>query len=195
MFTGIIEEVGRVKRIKRADKALELAIESKKMIADIKLGESISVNGACLTVKGFNRLSFEADVMAETLKVTALVSLKVGDYVNLERAMRLGDRLGGHMVSGHIDGVGRVKSVQRMGNSRLYKINADESLVSTLILNGSVAIDGISLTVKDLKTSSFTVSIIPHTLKSTTLSRINRGDPVNIETDMMGKFVRDANIK
>lgn len=189
MFTGLIEEIGRVRRINRSSKRLELMIEANKILSDVKLGDSISVDGVCLTVKSLNNSHFKVDVMAETLNSTKMNGLSVGDFVNLERAMRLKDRLGGHLISGHVDSIGRINSIKRDGIALIYEISAKKPVILSLISKGSIAIDGISLTIKDIRSEKFSVSIIPYTLKSTTLSKKRRGDRVNIETDMLGKHI------
>ncbi|MDI6799221.1 MAG: riboflavin synthase [Actinomycetota bacterium] len=194
MFTGLIEEIGRVKRINRSSKGLELMIKADKILSDVKLGDSISVDGVCLTVKSLDKSYFKADVMAETLNSTNINDLRVGDFVNLERAMRLKDRLGGHLVSGHVDSIGRIEAIKRDGIAHIYEISAKKPVILSLISKGSVAIDGISLTIKDIWSEKFSVSIIPHTLKSTTLGKRRRGDRVNIETDMLGKHILKQNL-
>ncbi|HEX3030817.1 MAG TPA: riboflavin synthase [Bacillota bacterium] len=189
MFTGIIEELGRLRNIKKGSKSALLDIEASEVLGDVKLGDSIAVNGVCLTVTGFTTTNFTADVMNETLQRTNLGSLRPGEQVNLERALKLGDRLGGHIVSGHIDGVGSISSQTREDIAVVTRITADPEVLKYIIVKGSVAIDGISLTVIDVDAGSFAVSLIPHTAKLTTLGFKKPGDKVNLEGDVLGKYV------
>ena len=190
MFTGIIEELGEVNNIKRGNKAIVLTIKANKVVEDVKLGDSIATNGVCLTVTDFSESEFKVDVMPETMRKSSLGELNVGDQVNLERALKLSDRLGGHLVSGHIDGMGKITDKQRESNAILITITPDPELLKNIIAEGSIAIDGISLTVAELNSDSFVVSIIPHTNEITTLPHKNIGDVVNLETDMIGKYVK-----
>ena len=185
MFTGIIEEVGRVRHIG----AGSLTLAAEKVLEDASVGDSIAVNGVCLTITQFTRQAFTADVMPETLRRTELGELKAGSPVNLERALTLTSRLGGHLVSGHIDGVGHVLSLAEEGNALLLKVAADAALLRGIVEKGSVALDGISLTVAAVTEADFTVSLIPHTLTATNLHTKKKGSPVNIETDLIGKYV------
>ena len=185
MFTGIIEEVGTVRKIGGGT----LAIDAAKVIEDVHLGDSIAVNGVCLTVTSFDREHFEADVMPETVRRTSFAKLRKGSPVNLERALTLASRLGGHIVSGHIDGVGMVTDLRREGNALLLKVAASPALLRGIVEKGSVAIDGVSLTVAGVSRGAFTVSVIPHTLSQTTLGERRPGDAVNLETDVIGKYV------
>jgi len=189
MFTGIIEEVGKVKEINNTGDGAVIIIEANKVLKDVKLGDSISTNGVCLTVKEFNNTGFQVDVMAETIRQSNLKYLSKGDLVNLERAVAVGDRLGGHMVSGHIDGVGRIISQEKEDNAIWIAINTTGELLKYIILRGSIAIDGVSLTVAHIDDSGFKVSIIPHTGITTTLIDKGIGELVNIECDMIGKYV------
>ena len=189
MFTGIIEEVGKVKKVDNTGDGAVIIIEANKVLKDVKLGDSISTNGVCLTVKEFNNTVFQVDVMAETMRQSNLKYLSKGDLVNLERAVAVGDRLGGHMVSGHIDGVGRIISQEKEDNAIWITINTTGELLKYIILRGSIAIDGISLTVAYIDDSGFKVSIIPHTGIITTLIDKGIGELVNIECDMIGKYV------
>lgn len=185
MFTGIVEEVGQVKAIGNGT----LKIQATKVLEDVKLGDSIAVNGICLTVTGFNSHSFQADVMPETIKRTSLGELKLGSPVNLERALTLSSRLGGHIVSGHIDGTGRIVSLKEDKNAILMKIQADGAILRYIVEKGSVALDGISLTVAQVDSRDFTVSLIPHTRQVTNLSVKGEGSLINIENDVVGKYV------
>ena len=185
MFTGIVEEVGQVKAIGNGT----LQIQATKVLEDVKLGDSIAVNGICLTVTGFNSHSFQADVMPETIKRTSLGELKLGSPVNLERALTLSSRLGGHIVSGHIDGTGRIVSLKEDKNAILMKIQADGAILRYIVEKGSVALDGISLTVAQVGNRDFTVSLIPHTRQVTNLSVKGEGSLINIENDVVGKYV------
>lgn len=189
MFTGIIEDLGSIKSIKRGARDFIIEIEAPRLVPELAIGDSIAVNGTCLTVTVKSKLSFTVDVMPETISKTALSDLKKGDKVNLERAMTLSSRLGGHMVAGHVDGVGVIKSKKGDSNALLIKISAPESVTRYLIDRGSIAIDGISLTVMDYGDDFVAVSIIPHTAKVTTLGFKEPGDKVNLEADLIGKYV------
>ncbi len=189
MFTGIIEAVGEVKGIRGNEKGISLQISIPESFDDIKIGDSISVNGVCLTAKVINGGTFSADVSAETISKTTLGRLKAGERVNLERALRLSDRLGGHVVTGHIDGIARLREKKAEGESvRLY-FSLDKELLRYVINKGSIAIDGISLTVNEVGDGGFSVNIIPHTAKNTTILDKKAGDEVNIEVDIIGKYV------
>jgi riboflavin synthase len=189
MFTGIIEEVGRIMSVRRGAKSAVLMIEAKKVLEDVNLGDSIAVNGVCLTVNGFSPSSFHADVMHETMKRSTLGSLHSGSPVNLERAMSAGGRFGGHIVSGHIDGTGTITAIERDDNAVWYTIRSTPEILRFIIEKGSIAIDGISLTVAWVSDTQFRVSIIPHTSEETTLSVRRVGDVVNLENDCIGKYV------
>ena len=188
MFTGIIEEIGKVERIQKDTCNCKLSIKSSKILEDIHLGDSIAVNGICLTVTCFTRQSFIVDVMNETWNRKAL--LKHGSLVNLERAMHMNGRLGGHIVTGHIDGTGRISSVRRDKNAVWYQINTQREILNLIVEKGSVTIDGISLTVAKVSTADFSVSVIPHTLEQTILKNKQAGDMVNLENDILGKYVK-----
>lgn len=189
MFTGLVEELGKVKDLSRGAHSARLTVAATKILEDIKLGDSIAVNGTCLTVVEFAESWFTADVMPETIRSTVLGSLKSGDPVNLERTLRVGDRFGGHIVSGHIDGVGLILSKTSEDNAILVKISAGPEVIRYVIKKGSVAIDGISLTVVDCGQDWFIVSLIPHTSKVTTIGLKRVGQAVNLETDVIGKYV------
>ena len=185
MFTGIIEEVGAISRRSGSD----ITILAKTVLDGVREGESIAVNGTCLTVVSHDAESFVVQVSPETYKRTTLGGLKVGDAVNLERALAAGARMGGHFVQGHVDGVGRVHSVKPQGDFALWRFQAPTEVARYLVQKGSIAIDGISLTVVDPVGDTFDVAIIPATLQKTTLSSKRPGDPVNMEGDMLAKHI------
>ena len=189
MFTGIIEEIGVVKSIVSGANSCELTVSANLVLDGTKTGDSIAVNGVCLTVTKMTSDSFTADVMPETLRRSALGSLKSGSTVNLERAMLAGGRFGGHIVSGHIDGTGVISDLTKEGNAIWVSIKADSSILKLIIEKGSIAIDGISLTVAYVDNDVFKVSIIPHTQDETTLTSKKVGDIVNLENDVVGKYV------
>ena len=189
MFTGIIEEVGEVKSLKIGSESSKLTIKAHKVLEKTLIGDSIATNGVCLTVTNINGNSFEADVMEETFRRSNLGNLKLGSKVNLERALTLDKRLGGHIVSGHIDGCGRVLSLIKEKNAVWVTIGADKKILKYIIEKGSIAIDGISLTVAYVDEEVFKVSIIPHTGEETTLLTKKPGESVNLECDMIGKYV------
>ena len=176
MFTGIIEDVGTVKSISRGQSSAIFTIQSQKILTDVSVGDSIAVNGVCLTATSLGTDTFTADVMHETLNRSTLGTLKSGSYVNLERAMAADGRFGGHIVSGHIDGTGVITDIKPDDNAVWYTIKADESIIRLIVEKGSIAIDGISLTVAYVDDNVFKVSIIPHTLKETVLSYRKKGD-------------------
>lgn len=189
MFTGIIEEKGKIKAIKRGAASSVLSIEGSVIFDDLKIGDSVAVNGVCLTATKIEGGAFEADVMHETLDRTGLGQLRPGSSVNLERAMAANGRFGGHIVSGHIDGQGVVKEIKKDDNAIWYYIQAPASIMRYIVEKGSIAIDGISLTVAKVTEDTFAVSIIPHTAAETTLSERKTGDKVNLENDIVGKYV------
>lgn len=189
MFTGIVEETGHVVQVVSGSTSGELRIGAAKVLEGTGIGDSIAVNGVCLTVTRLFKDGFTADVMPETLRRCNLGRLRSGDRVNLERAMAADGRFGGHIVSGHIDGMGVVSETRREGNATWVKIEAAEDILRLIVEKGSITIDGISLTVAALDDRSFSVSIIPHTGEETTLLRRKQGDPVNLENDIIGKYV------
>lgn len=188
MFTGLIEEVGSIQQIIQGQKSFQLIVNASIIKQEIKLGDSVAVNGVCLTVTEIFPNSLCFDVMPETMKVTNFSQLSINQKVNLERALSLNDRLGGHIVSGHIDGVGQIHSIQKNDNAILFQISCKEDILKYTVLRGSIAIDGISLTICGLTENSFTVSIIPHTLSHTSLSSKETGEFVNLETDIIAKY-------
>jgi len=189
MFTGIVEEMGSVKTLRREAGAARLAVSASTVLEGTALGDSICVNGVCLTVVEMGKAEFSADVALETLKVTNLGELRVGQQVNLERALQLSSRVGGHLVTGHVDAVGRIKEKKQEGNSWRIFIETPETALRYIIKKGSVAVDGISLTVADADRTGFSIAMIPHTAKLTTLGYKTAGDSVNLETDIIGKYV------
>ena len=189
MFTGIIEEKGMISRIMKTASQAILTIKAKKVMEDIHIGDSIAVNGICLTVTSFSANEFQADVMHETLDRTSLKMLKPGSSVNLERAMAAGGRFEGHMVSGHIDGTGRITDIKEDSLAIWYTIETSPEILHYIVEKGSIAIDGISLTVAKVTQTTFAVSTIPHTRVVTTLGERRAGDLVNLENDIVGKYV------
>lgn len=189
MFTGIIEGLGRIAMVRSSGKGKRLAIDADFILDGTGIGDSIAVSGACLTVVAIDRSRFEIDVSPETLEKTTLGNAVTGERVNIERALRLSDRLDGHLVSGHIDGLGTIARKKMDGNAVLISVGVPESLSRYIIKKGSVAVDGISLTVNNCDAGWFEVSIIPHTGKLTTMGFKERGAFVNIETDLIGKYI------
>jgi len=189
MFTGIIEEIGKIQSIRKGAESAVISVQAKKIMQDVRLGHSIAVNGVCLTVTSFSQSSFTADVMHETLNRSSLGNLQTGSSVNLERAMSTNSRFGGHIVSGHIDGTGTVSSIRKDGNAVWYTIKTAPEIMRYIIEKGSIAIDGISLTVAEVHKDGFSVSIIPHTAVITIMSGKHVGDKVNLENDCIGKYV------
>ncbi|BAE83452.1 riboflavin synthase alpha chain [Desulfitobacterium sp. LBE] len=189
MFTGIIEELGKVADLKVLPDSAQLTLEGTKVLEGTQIGDSIAVNGICLTVVKMQGNLFTVDVMAETLNKTNLKECSRETRVNLERALQLSTRLGGHLVSGHVDGVGTIQKITPVGIARVFTIKAAPELLTYVLPKGSIAIDGISLTVVDLLPQAFTISLIPHTRQETTLGFKGVGDMVNLETDLIGKYV------
>ncbi|MCM3784061.1 riboflavin synthase [Neobacillus mesonae] len=190
MFTGLIEEVGRIRSIGRKGEAMVLGITANRIMDDLKIGDSVAVNGVCLTATTIEARGFTADVMPETYRHTTLKDLGNGSLVNLERAMSASGRFGGHIVQGHVDGTGKIMSITRDQNAVVFEIApAHDDVFRFIIPKGSITIEGISLTVVDTTAASFTVSIIPHTLGETVLAYRNTGDIVNLECDILGKYV------
>lgn len=189
MFTGLIVEMGNIVSLQRSSKGLVLSVKSNEVASSANLGDSISVNGVCLTVvsKKNNRLSF--DLSEETLSSTNLGTLKAGDAVNLEPSLRPDSRIGGHFVTGHVDCVGKIRSKVPLGDMTKFKIHAPKHIIALFVEKGSVAVDGISLTIVDIFKNGFTIVIIPHTAKLTTMGFKGPGDSVNIEADILGKYV------
>ena len=189
MFTGIIEEVGRVKAIQPGARSFTLEIEAEKVMEGTQVGDSIATNGVCLTVTRLTGRGFTADVMPETVRRTSLGQLKPGSLVNLERALQLSSRLGGHLVSGHVDGTGCISNLQQDDNAVWVTIDCSQELLRYIIIKGSITIQGVSLTVADVDSHCFCVSLIPHTQEVTTLHHLKVGDTVNLENDIIAKYV------
>jgi len=189
MFTGIIEEIGTIKSVQQGSKSICLTIGAEKVLQDLKTGDSINTNGVCLTVVSFNKGAFSADVMPESMRRTNLKELKSGSKVNLERALKLNDRIGGHLVSGHIDGTGVIHKTWVEDNAVFYSVRTEQSILKYIVEKGSVAIDGISLTVIRVDALSFDVAVIPHTQKVTIIQEKKAGDTVNIECDVIAKYI------
>lgn len=189
MFTGIVEEIGRVEQIRRGQHSAVLMIHAEKVLKDTKVGDSIAVNGICLTVTELCSSGFSADIMHESLNRSSLATLTRGSHVNLERAMPANGRLGGHIVSGHVDGVGKITHIQRDDTAIWYTVQTKPEILRYIVEKGSVTIDGISLTVAAITPEDFSISAIPHTVSQTVLRERREGDFVNLETDIIGKYV------
>lgn len=189
MFTGIVEEVGRIQSVRMGAHSAVLTVAAKVVLEDLHVGDSIATNGVCLTVTGFDGSTFTADVMHETLNRSSLGQLRAGSPVNLERAMAADGRFGGHIVSGHIDGTGFVQRINRDDNAIWYTVSASENILRYVVEKGSVALDGISLTVAKVDADGFSVSVIPHTQSATNLISKQVGSMLNIEVDIIGKYV------
>ncbi len=189
MFTGIIEGLGTISRIRPAGRGKRLTVEADFSLDQTKIGDSIAVNGACLTVVKISANSFEVDLSPETLAASTFDKAKQGDRLNIERALRLSDRIDGHLVSGHVDGTGVIKKREKLGNAITVTIGTPQTFTRYMIHKGSVAVDGISLTINACDVDSFSVSIIPYTARLTTIGMKQTGDAVNVETDMIGKYV------
>lgn len=193
MFTGIVEEMGEIKEIKHvSEKALQMEINAKKVAADVKIGDSIAINGVCLTITDYEEDKLYVDVMPETIQATSLAGLKAGQKVNMERALRVDDRFGGHFVSGHVDGIGEIVRKEPMENAIYYDIRLPNELICFMLKKGSVTVDGISLTLFEVNQDkgTITLSLIPHTLEVTVLGEKEVHDIVNIECDMLAKHVQ-----
>ncbi|WP_234123526.1 riboflavin synthase [Clostridium hydrogenum] len=188
MFTGLIEEVGEIKTIKESSRSIKLGIKAEKVMEKIMLGDSVAINGVCLTITSIENGEF--DVMPETKKATNLKNLKVGSKVNLERALAMGERFGGHIVSGHVDGIGIVEKIRKDDIAIEFVIKVENKIANNLIYKGSVAVDGVSLTCGEVGADYFKFYLIPHTQEKTTLTEKRKGDFVNIEGDIIGKYVQ-----
>ena len=189
MFTGIVEEKGKVRYIQLTGESGMLAVKARKVLEGTKIGDSIAVNGVCLTVTSIQPDGFTADVMAETIRRSSLGSCKAGSQVNLERAMAADGRFGGHIVAGHVDGTGCILRIEKDDNAVWFTIHAEPNLLRYVVEKGSIAVDGISLTVAEVSSDAFSVSTIPHTVSCTNLCQRHKNDVVNLETDILGKYV------
>jgi len=189
MFTGIVEEMGAVTAMDKTLAGMRMTILASAVMSDLKIGDSVSVNGTCLTVVTKGERDFSVEISPETLAVTTFGHLTAGAPVNLERAMKLNERIGGHLVAGHVDGVGTIRSRHQEGNAIFFTIEAPPEILRYCVVKGSITVDGISLTINEVADHSFSVAIIPHTAKVTTLGLKQVDDPVNLETDLIGKYV------
>lgn len=189
MFTGIIEEIGFIKQIQRKPQGGTLAIAASHVLVDSKIGDSIAIDGACLTMTQVDEAGFKADISAETLRRTTLGERKLGDAVNLERPLQLGDRLNGHLVLGHVDDVGTISGWQDEGDSSLMRVSVSSEVMRYVVYKGSVCVDGISLTIASLFDDGFEIALIPHTKAVTTLGSKQIGNRVNIEVDLLGRYI------
>ena len=194
MFTGIIEEVGKISSVSSRREGLKLRVRSQRLLDGLGMGDSVSVNGVCLTVTGLSKTDFSVDVVRESLARSAFDKLRVGDPVNLERAMRSDGRFGGHLVSGHVDGTGRVSRMIKRGASAELAVDCPAELLKYVVRKGSVAVNGVSLTVSDVDQRSMKVALVPFTLRATTLGRVSVGDIVNIEVDLLAKYVEKQRV-
>lgn len=189
MFTGIVEEIGTIQNIQKGRHSAILSIQADLILSDLKIGDSVAVNGVCLTTTSLSPQGFTADVMHETLDRSSLPQLARGSHVNLERAMPADGRFGGHIVAGHVDGMGKIQKIRRDDNAVWYTIQAEPSILRYIVEKGSITIDGISLTVARVSAEDFSISAIPHTVQITTLGERREGDLVNLENDIIGKYV------
>lgn len=189
MFTGIVEEMGAVTSMEKTLAGSRLTILASTVMGDLKIGDSVSVNGTCLTVVAKSASNFVVEVSPETLSVTTLGYLSGGTPVNLERAMKLNERIGGHLVAGHVDGVGAIRNRRQEGNAIVFTIEAPSEILKYCVTKGSITIDGVSLTINEVADHSFSVAIVPHTAKVTTLGVKQVNDTVNLESDLIGKYV------
>jgi riboflavin synthase len=188
LFTGIVEEVGTLRSLRKGRESASLIIAAPVVAQGVKIGDSVAVSGVCLTVTSYTAESFSCDLSAETLQRSSFDDAAVGKAVNLERALQVGSRLGGHFVQGHVDGIGRLVASTPSGDGALITFSFPKEIERYLVYKGSIAVDGISLTIAALKSDTFTVAIIPHSLKTTTLGRLRTGDAVNLETDILAKY-------
>lgn len=189
MFTGIVEEVGKITEVRKTGASTRLTVQGTRVASDAQVNDSISVSGVCLTVTAKYALRLAFDVVSETVQRSTLRHIRPGENVNLERALPVGGRVGGHFVLGHVDGVGKIKSIAERGIERTLTISAQPELMRLIVQKGSVAVDGVSLTIADVSSDTFTVWIIPHTLRNTTFRECREGQYVNLEADILGKYV------
>lgn len=189
MFTGIIEEIGTVKEFTKSTNSALIVVECSKILENLQIGESIAIDGVCQTVTKFDKGSFSAQVSSETLSITTFSKLKKGDKVNLERALIVNGRFGGHIVTGHIDGLAKIKNIQKLSEFYIIKFEIAQDLAKYVAKKGSVTLNGISLTVADILNNEFSIAIIPHTFENTSLKYLQTGDFVNFEVDILAKYV------
>ncbi len=189
MFTGIVEELGIIKSIRANSQGLDIIVSADKIFDDLKVGDSVAINGCCQTITSLWNKEFTVQAVNETVKLTTFKNLKYDEKVNLERAATPTSRLGGHIVAGHVDGTGKVISIEKVGNSTIFEFSAPDSIMKYLIYKGSVAIDGVSLTICNITDTTFKVSVIPHTIRSTNFGSFTVGREVNLEPDMIAKYV------
>lgn len=189
MFTGIIEEMGQVESLMQHGDSARLTIKARTVMSDLKTGESVSVNGACMTAIDLSATGFSCDISPESLSLTNLGTLKIGDQINLERAMRMNDRLGGHMVSGHVEGLGRITEKFTRENAVIMSLEVPPGVLKYCVPKGSITLDGVSMTINQLSEKKVSICIIPHTAEMTTLGFKNVGDDVNLESDLIGRYV------
>jgi len=192
MFTGLIEEIGKLTSTAPFGSGIKFSVSAKKILTDAKIGDSIAINGVCLTIVEILENGFSFDVSPETLSRTNLGTLKIGEYINLERALKLSDRLGGHIVQGHIDTLGKIVGITQLKEHTIFKIEIPTKYRELIVEKGSIAIDGISLTINSIQNNTIELNIIPHTIKETNLQYRKIGDLVNIEFDIIGKYVLNA---
>ncbi|MDV6378019.1 riboflavin synthase [Sporosarcina sp. GW1-11] len=195
MFTGIIEEIGSVKSIQPGAQSMTLTIAASTVLSDVRLGDSIAVNGVCLTVKDFTKDQFSADVMPETISSTSLRQLTAGSRVNLERALAANGRFGGHFVTGHVDGVATIRQKRTVDNALYIRLSLPEAYAPYLLKKGSIALDGTSLTIFEVDQTDITISLIPHSQEMTVLAKKQQGEVVNFECDMLAKYVENMLVK
>ncbi len=193
MFTGLIEEIGKVRAIKPLGGAMRITVSADKVLEDIEVDDSVALNGVCQTVVAHTKDSFDVEAVEETIRKTTFASFRVGMNLNLERAAKLGDRLGGHLVQGHVDCPGRLINIRNESTGKLLKIKIPAEFAGLIVPRGSICINGISLTIADCETDIFTVAVIPHTWKMTTLAELRTGLEVNLEFDIIGKYVQRLN--
>ncbi|MCX7797800.1 MAG: riboflavin synthase [Melioribacter sp.] len=191
MFSGIIEEIGKIEKIDSINGGIKLTISANKILDDAKIGDSISVNGVCLTITSMNKNCFTVDAVGETLNKTTFKSVKSRSYVNLERAIKFNERIGGHLIQGHVNSTGKITQLRKIGENYLLEIEVPKNLMQYIIKEGSIAIDGISLTVADIYNNLIRISIIPHTWQNTTLKYKKENDIVNIEVDYIAKYIEN----
>ena len=189
MFTGIVEELGTIKSIRANSQGLDIIVSADKIFDDLKVGDSVAINGCCQTVTSLWNKEFTVQAVNETVKLTTFKNIKYDERVNLERAATPTSRLGGHIVAGHVDGVGKVVSIEKVGNSTIFEFFAPENIMKYLLYKGSISIDGVSLTICDLGDITFKVAVIPHTLRNTNFGNFQTGTEVNLEPDMIAKYV------